>query len=91
MEDAAKTETLAPILVAIPDAARMIGRGTTFIYEALARGEIDGVKSGARTLVRVASLHRYANSLPAAKIDPRYGERGKRRQIERPARVGVRA
>ena len=39
-----------------------------------------GVKSGARTLVRVASLHRYAESLPAAKIDPSYGEHGKRRQ-----------
>lgn len=80
MAATANTETVTPILVTIPDAARMIGRGTTFIYEALARGEIEGVKSGARTLVRVASLHAYAGSLPRVQISPAYGQHGKRQR-----------
>jgi hypothetical protein len=56
------------ILVTIPQAAAMIGRGTTFIYESLADGTIQAVKSNKRTLVLVQSLYDYAASLPAAKI-----------------------
>jgi hypothetical protein len=48
----------------------MIGRGTTFIYEAIANGKIEAVKSDKRTLVVVKSLRRYAASLPRAKIKP---------------------
>jgi hypothetical protein len=48
----------------------MIGRGTRFIYEAIANGEIEAVKSNKRTLVVVASLHKYAAALPPAKIKP---------------------
>jgi hypothetical protein len=59
-----------PLLVRIPDAAHMIGRGTSFVYEALGDGRLDGVKSDNRTLVTAESLRRYAASLPAAKIKP---------------------
>jgi hypothetical protein len=59
---------IEPILVRVPDAAVMIGRGITFIYEAIADGRIKAVKSDGRTLVVVSSLHEYAAKLPAAKI-----------------------
>jgi hypothetical protein len=58
------------IMVTIPQAAAMIGRGTTFIYQALADGTIQAVKSDKRTLVLVKSLYDYAAGLPAAKIKP---------------------
>jgi hypothetical protein len=61
---------LAPILITIPQAAAFIGRGTRFIYEAIATKKIKAVKSDKRTLVVVSSLHEYAASLPAAKIKP---------------------
>jgi len=56
------------LLVRIPDAAAAIGRGVTFIYEAIADGTIKAVKSDGRTLVVASSLHEYVESLPAAKI-----------------------
>jgi len=62
--------SLPPILCGIPQAADMIGRGTRFIYEAIATGQIEAVKSDKRTLVVVDSLHKYAKRLPAAKIKP---------------------
>ena len=61
---------LSPILWTIPQAAAAIGRGTTFIYEAIANGQIEAVKSDKRTLVVVESLHSYARALPRAKIKP---------------------
>jgi hypothetical protein len=61
---------LNPILVTIPNAAHIIGRGVTFIYEAIADGEIAAVKSDKRTLVKVQSLHDYVAALPPAKIKP---------------------
>jgi hypothetical protein len=64
------SETIAPILCRIPQAAAMIGRGTRFIYEAIATGQIEAVKSDKRTLVVVESLYRYARKLPHAKIKP---------------------
>jgi hypothetical protein len=51
----------------------MIGRGTRFIYEAIATGKIEAVKSNKRTLVVVASLHQYVDELRRdhpAKIKP---------------------
>jgi hypothetical protein len=62
--------SLPPILCRIPQAATMIGRGTRFIYEAIATGKIEAVKSDKRTLVAVKSLQKYADKLPAAKIKP---------------------
>jgi hypothetical protein len=62
--------TLPPILCRIPQAAAMIGRGQRFVYEAIATGQIEAVKSDKRTLVVVESLRRYVAGLPAAKIKP---------------------
>lgn len=61
---------LPPILCTIPQAAATIARGTRFIYEAIATGKIDAVKSDKRTLVVVESLHEYARKLRPAKIKP---------------------
>jgi hypothetical protein len=58
------------ILLTIPDAAKAIGRGTTFIYEALGDGRLQAVKSDKRTLVVADSLRQYAATLPAAQIKP---------------------
>lgn len=62
--------TFQPLLVSIPRAAEMIGRGQTFIYECLGNGTLKGVKSDARTLVVFDSLREYVASLPLAKIKP---------------------
>jgi hypothetical protein len=61
---------IEPILCTIPQAATIIGRGQSFIYEAIARKQIRAVKSDKRTLVFVDSLRAYAEALPAAKIKP---------------------
>jgi hypothetical protein len=64
---------LQPILVRIPEAAAMIGRGERFIYEAIATGLIEAVKSDKRTLIVVESLKGYVAKLRAtspAKIKP---------------------
>jgi hypothetical protein len=63
-------DELTPLLVTIPKAAMMIGRGVTFIYAALGEGKIKGVKSDSRTLVVFESLREYAAKLPPAKIKP---------------------
>jgi hypothetical protein len=63
-----ESPVLQPMLARIPDAAAAIGRGITFVYEAIADGRIKAVKSDGRTLVVVSSLHEYVDSLPAAKI-----------------------
>jgi hypothetical protein len=62
--------SLPPILCRIPRAAEMIGRGTRFIYEAIATGQIEAVKSDKRTLVVVESLRKYARELKPAKTKP---------------------
>jgi hypothetical protein len=62
--------SLPPILCTIPNAAAMIGRGTRFIYEAIATDKIKAVKSDKRTLIVVNSLHEYVAGRPAAKIKP---------------------
>ncbi len=67
---AATEIAIEPILVSIPNAAAMIGRGITFIYSGLGDGTFDAVKSDGRTLVVVESLRRYAASLPPARIKP---------------------
>ena len=62
--------SLPPILCRIPQAAAAIGRGTRFIYEAIATGQIEAVKSDKRTLVVVESLRKYARELKPAKTKP---------------------
>jgi hypothetical protein len=66
---ASKAE-LPPILVSIPQASAMIGRGTQAIYDLIGGGKIRAVKSDGRTLVVVESIREYAANLPAAKVRP---------------------
>jgi excisionase family DNA binding protein len=64
---------LPPILCRIPEAAAALGRCERFIYEAIATGQLEAVKSGKRTLVVYDSIKRYADHLRAtspAKIKP---------------------
>jgi hypothetical protein len=58
------------LLCTIPQGAAYIGRGTRFIYEAIATGVIRAVKSDKRTLIVVESLREYVATLPPAKIKP---------------------
>lgn len=58
------------ILCTIPQAAAMVGRGQTWVYNAIAVGQIDAKKSDGRTLVVIESVHRYAAGLPSAKLKP---------------------
>jgi hypothetical protein len=64
-------QKIEPILVSIPAAAAILGRGERFIYEAIATKKIKGVKSDKRTLVVLESLKAYAAALPEAKIKAR--------------------
>jgi hypothetical protein len=73
MHDAAASKIpLPPILISIPQAAAMIGRGQTAIYGLIGGGKIRAVKSHGRTLIFVDSLREYANGLPKADVKPRY-------------------
>jgi hypothetical protein len=56
------------ILCTIPQAAAMIGRGISFVYEALGDGRIEARKSDGRTLVVVESVRAYVASLPVATV-----------------------
>jgi hypothetical protein len=67
-----------PILVSIPQACQMIGRGTQAIYDLIGGGKIRAVKSDGRTLIVVESLREYADSLPPAKISPPRNRRPQR-------------
>ena len=71
MNEAAVNElSLPPILVSIPQACAMIGRGTQAMYDLIGAGKIRAVKSDGRTLIVVQSLHDYAASLEPAKVAP---------------------
>jgi excisionase family DNA binding protein len=61
---------ITPLLVSIPQAAQVLGRGISFVYDLLARQEIEAVKSDGRTLIRFESLQAYAKRLPKASFAP---------------------
>jgi len=65
-----------PILVPLNEAAAAIGRCRRSVYDLIAAGAIDAVKSGRSTLVVFKSLKQYADSLPAAKI--KFDDRSRR-------------
>ena len=54
---------LEPLLCSIKAAITIIGRGERFIIDAIARGEIQAVKSDRRTLIVVQSLRDYVATL----------------------------
>jgi excisionase family DNA binding protein len=61
---------VTPILVSVPQASQMLGRGVSTIYDLIGGGHIRAVKSDGRTLVVVESLREYADKLPAAIVAP---------------------
>jgi excisionase family DNA binding protein len=56
-------EQLTPIFVTVSEAKRLLAVGHTRIYELMNSGEIEKVKAGAKTLIPLDSLQRYAASL----------------------------
>lgn len=54
---------MAPLLLPIPDAARVLGIGRTTLYSLLAAQEIDSVTIGGRRLVVADSLRSYVERL----------------------------
>jgi excisionase family DNA binding protein len=61
--------TLRPITVRRPEAASMLGIGTSLLDELIASGQIDAKKSGKNLLIVVASLEEYVSKLPPAKLN----------------------
>jgi len=49
---------LEPLTVRIPEALRLTGIGRSKLYELIKSGDVDTVKIGTATLVRMASLRR---------------------------------
>jgi excisionase family DNA binding protein len=54
------------IALSVAEAARAIGIGRTRFYELLSVGKIQAVRCGGRTLVTVAALRAFIDSLPPA-------------------------
>jgi hypothetical protein len=54
---------LEPLLCSIQAGETIIGRSERFIIDAIARGELEAVKSDRRTLLVVQSLKDYVNKL----------------------------
>ena len=52
-----------PINLSINDAARALGIGRSKLYELINSGRLETVKLGTRTLVRVASIRAFSDSL----------------------------
>ena len=67
MEPVLSPETL-PILITISDAVRLFGVGRTKLYELIGAGDIEARKVGARTLIVVASLMAWLDTLPSARV-----------------------
>ena len=52
-----------PINLSIIDAARVLGIARSKLYELINAGQLETVKLGTRTLVRVASIRAFSDSL----------------------------
>lgn len=63
--------SLRPICYTVAGARAVSGIGTTRLYELLGAGVLEARKAGRSTLILADSLHRYVDSLPAAKITTR--------------------
>jgi hypothetical protein len=62
---------LRPLVVTISVARKLLGdKSRSEIYEAIARNEFEALKDGSKTLIKVASIERYLDALPPAKIKP---------------------
>ncbi len=54
---------MEPINLSIIDAARTLGIGRSKLYDLINAGHLETVKLGTRTLVRVASIKAFSDSL----------------------------
>jgi hypothetical protein len=81
--------TPGALLCTIPQAAAFICRGTRFVYEAIATGQIKAVKSDKRTLVVVESLREYVAALVPAIIKPMPMSNAARNRKRREAQARV--
>lgn len=61
---ASDTPGITPIFISVKQAARALGISDWVCYQLLDEGKIDSRYQGRRRLVRVSSLHEYADSLP---------------------------
>jgi hypothetical protein len=69
-KDDAAIAPLTPFAVTILAAKPLLAnKCRSQIYEAIARGELDAIKDGPRTLIVVSSIERYMRSRPPARID----------------------
>jgi hypothetical protein len=66
----AEVATIEPLLCSVAAATVIIGRGQSFVIDAIATGKIQAVKSDRRTLVVLKSLYAYVDSLPPAVLKP---------------------
>jgi len=57
-----------PLAYRIDDARRILGLGTTKVYELIGLNVLDARKAGTRTLITGESLRAYVASLPKANI-----------------------
>ena len=55
---------MEPFAVRVIEAARLTGESRSSIYRSIRKGELDALKSGAATLVTVASIKRRLANLP---------------------------
>ena len=57
---------MEPLTVTIEGAKKVLGIGTTKLYELINDGQISAVKLGRRTLVRTDSIREFVDKLEAA-------------------------
>jgi len=70
-----------PKAVPMPEARRRMGnKSRSGVYDALARGRLEGFKDGVRLLITVRSIDAYMAALPPAKFKPPTPRRPHRRQ-----------
>jgi hypothetical protein len=81
----AEVATIEPLLCSVAAATAIIGRGQSFVIDAIATDKIQAVKSDRRTLVVIKSLHDYVAALPPPQLKPDNRERRRNRALLRRA------
>jgi excisionase family DNA binding protein len=74
----ATPERYKPFTVRRPAAAALLGIGRTKLDSLIANGEIQAKKSGRSLLIVVASIEKYIDGLPRAKLKDTIGNYGKK-------------
>ena len=61
---------MEPITLTVAAAGKVLGLGTTKLYELINEGALDTIKIGRRRLVTVASITRLVNAATGAEREP---------------------